>query len=39
MGNHIASMYIKLYKMLGFSFKNQAFCVHITLKILAKYDF
>lgn len=41
MGNQIASMCIKLYKMLGFgfSFKKQAFCVHVTLKRLVKSDF
>lgn len=41
MGNQIASMRVKLYKMLGFgfSFKKQAFCLHVTLKRLVKSDF
>lgn len=45
MGNQIASMCIKLYKVLGFdfSFKKQAFLskpsVHVTLKRLVKSDF
>lgn len=41
MGNQFASVCINLYKMLGFgfSFKKQAFCVHVTLKRLVKADF
>lgn len=40
MGNRIATMCIKLYKMLdfGLKFKKQAFCVHVTLKGLVKPD-